>query len=170
MRRRAGTMPPVWPRRSATASPPSRGSLTGTCSPDTGANATAVAAARAPGKHGATELDVKLKRVYVYHGRYWYAQDLEEKRPNGKPKQKWHRLTRVSDGEPVLLTALAEFLSVGEQATPAGEIARYVDDYLKTKMPAAHDVTALRRAVSNILAKNPQPEQDGNLSATLTIT
>ncbi len=137
--------------------------MTRTGSPDRGADAAAIAAVRASGKHGAAELDVKLKRVYVYHGRYWYAQDLEEKRPNGKPKQKWHRLTRVSDGEPALLQALAEFLSAGEEATAAGQVARYVDDYLKTKLPHAHDAAALGRSVAALLGKNQQPEQDGNL-------
>ncbi len=50
---------------------------------------------------------MKLKRVVKQDGRYYYIQDLEQRNPKtGRPKQKWHKLTRVDAGELALLAAL----------------------------------------------------------------
>lgn len=54
---------------------------------------------------------MKIPRVIEQHGRFYYVQDLQERNPRtGRPKQRWHPLTRVDAGEAALLQALAELL------------------------------------------------------------
>lgn len=53
---------------------------------------------------------MKIKRVHVRNGRYFYIQDLEERYSSGKPKQKWHALTRVDEGEQAMLDARDKLL------------------------------------------------------------
>lgn len=53
---------------------------------------------------------MKISRVYPKGGRWWYLEDLQEKNPKtGRPKQKWHPLTRCDEGDQALLDALREF-------------------------------------------------------------
>lgn len=47
-------------------------------------------------------------RVYVRDGSYYLVESLRECYTNGKPKQKWHRLTRVDEGKAPMYKALAE--------------------------------------------------------------
>jgi integrase len=55
---------------------------------------------------------MKISRVTVSNGRYFYIRDLEERSPKtGRPKKKWEPLTRVSEGEPALLAALQRLLA-----------------------------------------------------------
>ncbi len=42
---------------------------------------------------------MKIKRVFAQDGRYYYIQDLPERRPSGRPKQRWIPLSRVDEGE-----------------------------------------------------------------------
>lgn len=62
--------------------------------------------------------DVKITRVTEKDGRYYYIEDLPERHPDvivdgvrrkGRPKQKWHKLTRVEEGEAALLEAVRAF-------------------------------------------------------------
>ena len=54
----------------------------------------------------------RIPRVYPKHGSYYYLQDLEERSPKtGRPKQRWHKLTRIDEGEAALHSALAIFFS-----------------------------------------------------------
>jgi len=54
---------------------------------------------------------MKIKRVHVKNGRYYYVEALAERNPStGRPVKKWTPLTRVADGEPALLKALAGLL------------------------------------------------------------
>lgn len=47
-------------------------------------------------------------RVYQQDGRYYFVEDLPERNPKtGRPRQKWHPLTRVDLGEAAMLEALA---------------------------------------------------------------
>jgi hypothetical protein len=57
-------------------------------------------------------------RVHAKHGAWFYVEDLAERKPArlvdgklvpGRPKQKWHKLSRVVDGEAALHEALARF-------------------------------------------------------------
>lgn len=47
-------------------------------------------------------------RVYARDGRYYLVESLRECYANGKPKQKWHPLTRVDEGKAPMFKALAE--------------------------------------------------------------
>lgn len=59
---------------------------------------------------------MKIKRVYVQAGRYYYVQDLEARNPKtGRPKQRWIPLTRVDEGKAALHKALAELLGEAPQ-------------------------------------------------------
>jgi integrase len=91
----------------------------------------------ASGKHRASGCaPLKIKRVYAEHGRYYYLQDLEQTKPTGKPWQKKHPLTRVSEGEAALLNALAEFLgTMNAQGEKVGNIGGAIDGYLKVHLP-----------------------------------
>jgi len=58
---------------------------------------------------------MKISRVHVKGGRYYFIEDLAERSAvTGRPKQKWHKLTRVDEGEAALLESLKQF-----HATPA---------------------------------------------------
>lgn len=77
---------------------------------------------------------MKLKRVYEQNGRWYYAQDLEERSPRtGRPKQKWIPLTRVAQGETALLDALRELL--GETPERQGNLAAHVEEFKKVRYP-----------------------------------
>ena len=54
---------------------------------------------------------MKTTRVYPKGLHYYYVQDLEERHPvTGRPKQKWHKLTPIADGQAAMHAALAELL------------------------------------------------------------
>ena len=54
---------------------------------------------------------MNIKRVHIKHGRYYYVEALADRNPRtGRPIKKWTQLTRVGDGEPALLKALAALL------------------------------------------------------------
>ena len=76
---------------------------------------------------------LKIPRVHVQHGRYYYVQDLEARRASGRPQQKWHPLTRVDAGEPALLQVLAELL--GEQARREGNFTQLLEVFKKEHLP-----------------------------------
>lgn len=54
-------------------------------------------------------------RVYARDGRYYLVESLLERYANGKPKLKWHPLTRIDEGKAALYKSLAEIN--GEQAS-----------------------------------------------------
>ena len=71
---------------------------------------------------------MKITRVHKSNGRYYYIQDLEERNPRtGRPKQKWHKLTRIDEGEQALLMALGELL--GETAKGLGNMRQLVREF-----------------------------------------
>lgn len=73
---------------------------------------------------------MKLRRVYKQDGRYYYVQDLAERNPRtGRPRQKWHPLTRVDEGEAALHQALAALL--GEPQKRQGNMPVLVKAFLK---------------------------------------
>lgn len=77
---------------------------------------------------------MKLKRVREQDGRYYYIQDLEERHAkSGRPKQKWHGLTRVDEGEPALIKALDQLL--GEPTERRGNLPAHVEDFKKVHLP-----------------------------------
>lgn len=79
---------------------------------------------------------MKLKRVTVKDGRYYYIQDLEDRsKTTGKPKQKWHKLSRVNSGEAALHKSLAELLGDCEKQTD-GNIARVIREFQKIHLPS----------------------------------
>lgn len=76
---------------------------------------------------------MKITRVTEKNGRYFYIRDLEERRPSGKPKQRWIKLSRVDEGEAALHTALAALL--GETAKRAGDLKTHLDDFRRIHLP-----------------------------------
>lgn len=76
---------------------------------------------------------MKVTRVYIKGGRYYAVEDLSERAASGKPKQKWTGLTRVSEGEPAMLAALAALKQPALEQT--GDIGKAIDGFLKDKRP-----------------------------------
>lgn len=77
---------------------------------------------------------MKLKRVYVQNGRYFYVQDLEERNPKtGRPKQKWVPLTRVEQGDAALVKALDELL--GRAPEQVGNMPALLNDFRAVHLP-----------------------------------
>jgi len=71
---------------------------------------------------------VKTTRVYLKGGRWYYVEDLGERHPRtGRPRQKWHALTRVGEGEAALHHKLAELL--GEAPKPRGNMPDLLKDW-----------------------------------------
>lgn len=82
---------------------------------------------------------MKITRVVVSHGRYYRSVDLEERKPNGKPKQKWAPLTRVADGDAALLEALKPF-SVAPAERP-GDFPQALVEYKRETLHLLAAVT-----------------------------
>lgn len=81
---------------------------------------------------------MKLKRVTVKFGRYYYTQDLDDRHPvTGKPRQKWHGLTRVAEGEAALLDAYAKLLLdlFGQDKTAASDMPELIQKFTKAHLP-----------------------------------
>jgi integrase len=54
---------------------------------------------------------VTTTRVYASGASWYYVEDLPERNPRtGRPRQKWHRLSKLVEGEAAMHRALAEFL------------------------------------------------------------
>jgi integrase len=71
---------------------------------------------------------VKTTRVYAKGNRWYYVEDLEERHPRtGRPKQKWHLLTRINEGDAALLKKLAELL--GEMPKHQGNLPTLVEEF-----------------------------------------
>lgn len=78
---------------------------------------------------------MKLKRVIAQDGRYYYIQDLEERNPRtGRPKQKWHALTRVDAGQDALIKALDELL--GKAPARQGNMKCHIEEFTKGHYPS----------------------------------
>lgn len=78
---------------------------------------------------------MKLKRVTVKFGRYYYVQDLEARHPvTGKPRQKWHALTRVEEGDTALLSAMAELLAADNKQ--AWDMPSRISEFKKAHLPS----------------------------------
>ncbi len=78
--------------------------------------------------------NMKIRRVYIQDGRHYYVQDLEQRNPKtGRPKQKWHPLTRVDEGEPALHKALAELL--GEPQRRRGNMPALLLEFRSQHLP-----------------------------------
>lgn len=96
---------------------------------------------------------MKLKRVTVKAGRYYYIEDLAERAPNGRPKQKWHKLTRVDEGETALVKALAALVGESEQRT--GNLPARLMDFRREHMPTlSHDVRKEYERMYDAVAKS----------------
>lgn len=64
---------------------------------------------------------MKTTRVYKSDGAWYYVQDFDERNPRtGRPKQKWHKLCRIEDGEAAMHTALATLL--GDAPATTGDM------------------------------------------------
>jgi len=96
---------------------------------------------------------MKIRRVYIQAGRYYYVQDLEERNPRtGRPKQKWMPLTRVEDGEAVLHQALAELL--GQPPVRSGNMPALLQEFRKQHLPAlAFEVRREYERMFDVIAK-----------------
>lgn len=71
---------------------------------------------------------MKITRVYISDGRYYYVQDLAERSPRTRrPRQKWHKLTRVDEGEAAMLKARAALLC--EQPDHSGNMKALIKDF-----------------------------------------
>jgi hypothetical protein len=78
---------------------------------------------------------MKLKRVTIKDGRYYYIQDLEDRsKTTGRPKQKWYKLSRVDAGEAALHKALAELLGDCEKQT--GSMGKLITEFNKLHLPS----------------------------------
>lgn len=76
----------------------------------------------------------KVKRIYEHHGRYVYVQDLQERsKTTGKPKQKHHGLTRVSEGETAMLKALAELFEKLNSPERVSSMVKLVSEWQTNK-------------------------------------
>lgn len=81
---------------------------------------------------------MKIPRVYVKGGRYYYVEDLEERNERGRPKQQWHKLTRVEDGEKALLDALAELKGRMVLGVEGGNIRAAIREFMSQKKLELH--------------------------------
>lgn len=71
---------------------------------------------------------MKITRVVQKNGRHYYIQDLEARNPvTGRPRQRWHKLTRADQGEPALLEALRQLLGQAEEAV--GNMPALIKDF-----------------------------------------
>lgn len=76
----------------------------------------------------------KLTRVTEQHGRYYYVQDLEERNPKtGRPKQRWHKLSRVDAGQAALVKSLEEILGTPE--APQGNLKTHFEEWKLVHYP-----------------------------------
>lgn len=74
---------------------------------------------------------MKISRVHIKGPRYYYIEDLAERSPTtGRPKQKWHKLTRIDEGEAALLEALKQF-HAAPAAPRAGSMAAHVQAFTR---------------------------------------
>ena len=70
-------------------------------------------------------------RVYISYGRYYFQEDLAERNPHtGRPKQKAHPLSRVSEGEAAMLRALADLPDHLNAGRRPGSMVALVDAWL----------------------------------------
>lgn len=73
-------------------------------------------------------------RVYINAGSYYYVQDLDERNPKtGRPRQKWHRLSRVADGDAAMHQALAALL--GEEPARGGNMGALIKTFSAEHFP-----------------------------------
>lgn len=72
---------------------------------------------------------MKTTRVYPSGASWYYVEDLPERNPRtGRPRQKWHRLCRIAEGEAAMHRALAALLG----ATPArGNMKERLEEFKK---------------------------------------
>jgi integrase len=71
---------------------------------------------------------MKTTRVYQKGGSFYYVQDLDERHPKtGRPKQKWHRLCRIDEGDAVMHQRLADLL--GEAPAQQGNMPALIKDF-----------------------------------------
>lgn len=96
---------------------------------------------------------MKITRVYTRAGRHYYLQDLAERNPKtGRPRQKWHPLTRVIDGEAALLDALRVFKAQGE--TRIGNMATHLAAFRAAHLPTlSHDVKREYERMYDVVAE-----------------
>lgn len=96
---------------------------------------------------------MKTTRVYRKGSRWYYVEDLDERQARtGRPKQKWHKLTRIDEGEAALFRKLAELL--GEVPKHRGDmaalIAEFQDVHFKT---LTHDVKKEYERIFEVIGK-----------------
>lgn len=73
-------------------------------------------------------------RVYLKAGRYYYVEDLEERNPlTGRPKQKWHKLTREDEGVAAMHSAMAALL--GRPAESSGNLPKLLVEFKGVHLP-----------------------------------
>jgi integrase len=83
---------------------------------------------------------VKIPRVYISDGAWYYVQDLEERNPKtGRPKQKWIKLARVDAGEAALHEALSKLFGRAVDELGVGNMPGFITEfrgvYLKSLTP-----------------------------------
>lgn len=70
----------------------------------------------------------KATRITIKNGRYYYIQDLDVRNPlTGKPKQKWHKLTRVDEGPAAMHEAVGQLLA--EPVEALGKLPALIKDF-----------------------------------------
>ena len=78
---------------------------------------------------------MKIPRVYIKGARYFYVQDLEERHARtGRPKQKWHKLSRIDEGDAALHRELAALL--GQPPQREGNMPALLAEFRRDHLPA----------------------------------
>lgn len=76
---------------------------------------------------------MSITRVYPKGASWYYSEDLEEINPRtGKPRQKWHRLSKIAAGEGALHKALADFHG---EAPAIGNMPARIVEFRKAHSP-----------------------------------
>lgn len=115
---------------------------------------------------------MKITRVYPKNGRWYYAEDLEELGKNGRPKQKWHGLTRIDEGDAALTAKLAEIL--GEVKVEDGGMKAHLEEFKKVHLPtlsplAQKEYERMYAVIGKAFARFDSPEVEaGDVEKFLT--
>jgi integrase len=77
---------------------------------------------------------MKITRVTPKNGRWYYIEDLEERGPTGRPKQKWHPLSRIDEGDAELTKALSVLL--GKAPDREGNLPAHLMEFRAVHLPS----------------------------------
>lgn len=87
-------------------------------------------------------MKTKWPGIQIKAGRYYWTVTSEERGKNGRRKVAWVGLTRVSEGEPSMLEALAEKKRAANPATRRGNLPDLLAEYMKVKLVELHSTYA----------------------------